>query len=737
MKTTIKPFFFLFCSSLILILPLSLTWISRCICVVLLFSVSVLFGSTAVASMMLLASISFLATVHTVLRQLFGPFGVSPSLFALVVLITTFVTGYCIKKRVRQKVNIGVGAHAETILLLAISLLFLRWPLSSIGKFIGFLKYEDNAAWLRAAAGYLKINDGNIRPLNTAAGGHVLDYLIGFIHAITALGDSSRNTDPVTAFITVANTYMTIGILSCLFIALISWQILKKLASRDLGIIGMLCVVIVAYPGFVRPSFEAGTLSLSATVMSIWAAMFLVLLITTEQRTAGLYHILLFFLFVGIGGMWWPAVPISVASGLLLVVDYFYAKRNSNRLVFLVIPLLLFCLLPLIKLWKHFFTILSFRSFFTAQGGVLAYPEIAMALIMLSVGVIAAGLWTKNNEQAWPQSFLPSSVLVFLAIYAWGLYIVSLFVGPLFSPNYSVKKLLLLLFLVGAPLVLPVALSFIIKHSPAPAALISPLLALSIGLNGYGINLNSPRTITEPMWTKGLISVARKYPGAIIVCSSSRDDGYYQGEAYMCSRHAGSLMQTDGLFGLAWRNHIVTPGAENYALSMSEIYEETKRNAPNQQIIVLSLEPQLSTTEPNSSWMMQLPWKDLTVVDASSGLEIYDNDLMLKVDFLPATTTITGPFDGGFLDRVYESGSETIIEGWATWSESEPSIGLRGARESDLVIAVTFPRADVVLPGARGFRIVLRNSIGSPIPMCLLVKKSTNYFSVNGPDSKC
>lgn len=112
-------------------------------------------------------------------------------------------------------------------MLLAISLLFLRWPLSTIGKFIGFLKYEDNAAWLRAAAGYLKINDGNIRPLNTAAGGHVLDYLIGFIHAITALGDSSRNTDPATAFITLANTYMTIGIISCFFIALISWQILK------------------------------------------------------------------------------------------------------------------------------------------------------------------------------------------------------------------------------------------------------------------------------------------------------------------------------------------------------------------------------------------------------------------------------------------------------------------------------------------------------------------------------
>lgn len=36
------------------------------------------------------------------------------------------------------------------------------------------------------------------------------------------------------------------------------------------------------------------------------------------------------------------------------------------------------------------------------------------------------------------------------------------------------------------------------------------------------------------------------------------------------------------------RNHIVTRGAENYALSMSEIYEETKRNAPNQPIIVLS-----------------------------------------------------------------------------------------------------------------------------------------------------
>lgn len=76
----------------------------------------------------------------------------------------------------------------------------------------------------------------------------------------------------------------------------------------------------------------------------------------------------------------------------------------------------------------------------------MAYPEIAMALIMLSVGVIAAGLWTRNNEHAWPQSFLPSSVLVFLAIYAWGLYVMSLFVGPLFSPNYSVKKLLLLLF---------------------------------------------------------------------------------------------------------------------------------------------------------------------------------------------------------------------------------------------------------------------------------------------------
>lgn len=89
------------------------------------------------------------------------------------------------------------------------------------------------------------------------------------------------------------------------------------------------------------------------------------------------------------------------------------------------------------------------------------------------------------------------------------------------------------------------------------------------------------------------------------------------------------------------------------------------------------------------------------------------------------------------MDRVYELGSEIIIEGWATWSESEPSIGLRGARESDLIMAVNFPRADVALPGARGFRIVLRNSIETSIPICLLIKKSTDYFFINGPDSKC
>ncbi len=66
-----------------------------------------------------------------------------------------------------------------------------------------------------------------------------------------------------------------------------------------------------------------------------------------------------------------------------------------------------------------------------------------------------------------------------------------------------------------------------------------------------------------------------------------------------------------------------------------------------------------------------------------------------------------------------------------------PEVCLRGARESDLVRAVNFPRADVALPGARGFRITLRNSMETPIPICLLIKKSTDYFFINGPDSKC
>ena len=576
--------------------------------------------SIVVVLIHVLIALVTVATIHLGLYGFIGDFGIDPNILLVITLcLTTLLTGATRYSKTYARSQFP-SLWQEAILLVSSSILVMRWPVSSIGRNMAILKPEDNSRWISFAAELLPFRQGAVHPSAAvgggAGGGHVFDYFITIIHSLTNLFIGNRSSNLSTAYISIMNTYRLTIVLLLFFSSLIVFQILRKLTHPTLAIVSAILVPIFMYPALYDVVLRTGHLSLNVAMLFLLATIAYCLSIDADTSSSNSELFLITIIGFGIGGIWWPVLPISLVVAIICGLIILRSLSTGRKPVLFIILLVVLALA-----WRfmsvyfiQYFEVISVRAFFTAKGGVQEVSNLILGCSLIAIFYISSrALESKTGKTRFSIWILP---VVALSVYAFSLLIASYFTGPEFSPNYSVKKVMFLLYLVGIPFLFAGLVIVVSQHANKKSALFAPLLAVGLAINSFGLDINMPRQMPDLAWGKGLQSIIEKDPKAVILCSTNTNNSY---EAYVCTRQAKSLLATGNWLTKAWQDYILSPQIGSIEKTMEEIYYEFRLESPSSRIYLLSLEPQFTFAEQNKWWMEPLPWAEINVVDGQTG----------------------------------------------------------------------------------------------------------------------
>ena len=574
-----------------------------------------------------LIALVIVATVHLGLYGFIGDFGIDPNILLVITLcLATLLTGTTRYSKTYARSQFP-SLWQEAILLVSSSILVMRWPVSSIGRNMAILKPEDNSRWISFAAELLPFRQGAVHPSAAigggAGGGHVFDYFITIIHSLTNLFIENRSGDLSTAYISIINTYRFTILLLLLFSSTVIFQIVRKLTHPMIAMTSAIMVPIFMYPALYDVVLQTGHLSLIVAMLFLLATITFCLSIDADSDSGNSELLLIAVIGIGIGGIWWPALPISLVIAVFCGCIILRNLGTSRKPVLLIILVVILALA-----WRfmsvyfiQYFEVISVRAFFSAKGGVQKVSKLILGCSLIAIFYINSRSLGSNGKKArLPIWILP---IVALAFYAFSLLIASYFTGPEFSPNYSVKKVLFLLYLVGIPFLFAGLVIVVSQHANRKSAFLTPLLAVGLAINSFGLDINMPRQMPDLAWGKGLQSIIEKDPKAVILCSTNTSNSY---EAYVCTRQAKNLLATGNWLTKAWQDYILTPQIGSIEKSMPEIFTEFRLESSSSRIYLLSLEPEFTIAEQNKWWMQPLPWNEITVVDGHTGNVIQLSD---------------------------------------------------------------------------------------------------------------
>ena len=567
-----------------------------------------------------LIALVIVATVHLGLYGFIGDFGIDPNILLVITLcLATLLTGTTRYSKTYARSQFP-SLWQEAILLVSSSILVMRWPVSSIGRNMAILKPEDNSRWISFAAELLPFRQGAVHPSAAvgggAGGGHVFDYFITIIHSLTNLFIGNRSSNLSTAYISIMNTYRLTIVLLLFFSSLIVFQILRKLTHPTLAIVSAILVPIFMYPALYDVVLRTGHLSLNVAMLFLLATIAYCLSIDADTSSSNSELFLITIIGFGIGGIWWPVLPISLVVAIICGLIILRSLSTGRKPVLFIILLVVLALA-----WRfmsvyfiQYFEVISVRAFFIAKGGVQEVSNLILGCSLIAIFYISSrALESKTGKTRFSIWILP---VVALSVYAFSLLIASYFTGPEFSPNYSVKKVMFLLYLVGLQFLFAGLVIVVSQHANKKSALFAPLLAVGLAINSFGLDINMPRQMPDLAWGKGLQSIIEKDPKAVILCSTNTNNSY---EAYVCTRQAKSLLATGNWLTKAWQDYILSPQIGSIEKTMEEIYYEFRLESPSSRIYLLSLEPQFTFAEQNKWWMEPLPWAEINVVDGQTG----------------------------------------------------------------------------------------------------------------------
>ena len=523
------------------------------------------------------------------------------------------------------KTTISIRTRITELATLGISFILIhRWPMGSATDYLSFISYEDNAAWTQTAAGF---REGNYK---SGLGGFVLDPLMGTLHGLLKIGSQNSAAKPSTAFIITGTTFAVVEFLAILCAGLIVVRLSKLKEKNSLILVLSPLSAALAYSALQIPQ-STGHLTFIGALLFIWSLGLVgITPLIHHSRESKKVFLTCSLLLLGMTGMWWPLIlilPVALILSLQLMSPtrdiknlFFKQTRNRGKLLLIEIAALALAIpisLPIIRT----LTSMSVRDFFLVKGGLHLASSSLLVASSLSLLILMILLESTESPQYFPNnsSHIFTSTIASIGLLAAVLYAVSLFVGPEFSQNYSVQKVVLLFALAGAPIFIVTVNSGAERIGRPNISLMAIPLAFFLGTLTIGWNLNSPRVLTQPTWGANLVQVADENPGAVILCSTS--DPARNPEAYLCSRHAAALQPIAGTLSAEWGHVQLFPTrlliADDFRIQRMK-YDILQLISQNRKVIILSLEENFSIADEDSWWMNQLPLSEVLNIGSAS-----------------------------------------------------------------------------------------------------------------------
>jgi hypothetical protein len=569
----------------------------------LFFGVLVFFGYIYArqASLFLLSVCFGMIVAGIVASAVSKIFGVVPHEVIVCLFILAFFFSNMAIRRWTQGNTRNTDSDLVSLIIFGVTaLLIWRWPLNSPIDFIGFLSYEDNAAWISTVAAFTPQHTGGFI---TGSGGFVLDPLMSLIYGIRTVGLS--DVKPIVVYEVTAATY---GLLQFLAIVTVGLFVVRKLKTTPSGVALQLTAALASMSiSYIALQLPRSTGHL--TFIGAIALMHVILLLSTILfENKKYFFAATFIVSVGVVGMWWPYLLVVAITLVLMILDKSWTEfwrstasyLKRPRIIALGIVLLVVTLIAMLPLFTNGFGSMSPLEFFRVSGGVQPVPG-----YLTLIGTIALGFYYLMAEKK-EQIKIGSLFTLALGILLIGIHLVSYFVGPSYTPNYSYNKSLLLFAISAIPLIAVVVAEQITRYSNRGTAAICAIAIFGVGGVTTGWNLNSPREIVAPVWANQLQAMATKYPGSSIFCSTSNPAANF--DAYLCSRHSIALQQIDSERGSYWGTLQANPAPTTDTEQL-----ETLRSflddllSQNKKVIILSLDDYYQIADEDKWWMDQLP----------------------------------------------------------------------------------------------------------------------------------
>jgi hypothetical protein len=523
------------------------------------------------------------------------------------------------------------------IVLIASAHLFHKLANLESTKLFGILLPEDNAAWVHASSGFLRFNAsaGLVSSMQYGSSSFASN-LFSVVSIPTRLFSSENGA--VLSLANVANTYVFLLITLIYMSSATCREIFhmrnqtkafrKIMSNGKYVLIGILSVI-----GVGKIFLNSGHLSLILSLVIFWIVTYQFQISSNSvfhiSGAPNLWNLNLAILSAyTIGVVWFPMVPVSVLTIVVIVVGLIATNRHTVfhfrvkvRNIVVIGNVILFLMILLAALTQlRVPTGYSISSLINVGTGGTFVPT-AIGLSLALVGFIIA------IESVGKNVVLP----IFISLFPLGLlayWIATMSENPV-SPGYSVEKFSLLVTLIGLPLAIGFSFRYleaIQKH--VLSSVVSPvLLCFAVAHISWGINSFPRDAMTnKDNWTinylRTLLAQSAYNPDAQLLCLSGNAESDMS--AYMCSRF-GSALQfrefSNNNLARRWRSQVLEANLDLANFPKGTVDFDVPSNISNfvnnggKLIVILTPGPFWQIEQRlERPWMQELPWDAIKVV---------------------------------------------------------------------------------------------------------------------------
>lgn len=475
--------------------------------------------------------------------------------------------------------------------------LTVRWPQKTALDFLGLLKFEDNAAWVGVATQMFRAD------ADPVFSGPAISLLRTFMApvAVTHFGETGNPQ--------LSNSYVIVGLTFKILMfvaATVGGVAISRLAPTSSRVARSLLAVSGSAISYVLMGLPLSTGHL--TFIGALAFLWSYLCVSDETGDSKVGHRFLQVATVaGFVGIWWPLLPVGVLW-LALQTSLSSSVRQFSGLVlkryrWLIVTVGIGAVLGVITVGLRMTDLLplGFKEFFQVKGGLQPLPPNLLPFGFAGVVALAVWRFSQSRVENWVM------LVISLGLYAFGLVLISQFVGPDYGLNYSPAKLLLLTAIFLSPFMFLVPAFILRSQNHLTAVGLFLCLAMAQGAYVVGWSLNSPRVTPAPRWGKTLLDTADE-GNTVVFCQTSVPERRF--EAYECSRHASALFDMSLEVGEAWRHLVLFPEApspESEARVKTLVDGLSDQINHRKKVVLLSLDEEFKIDAGDQWWIDRLP----------------------------------------------------------------------------------------------------------------------------------